>query len=171
MGGKSSSRGLATFHAKSANTFDEVPAFEAWVLSSQVAKQFDIKFLSDCTIGIEAIEFLRRLPKDGLLSALGGAPLALESTIKRATTDLRNAGLKLHFIFDGLDSGVNGHPLPRSVNAAHLISEAFNLYESAQPSDAYDSFQRYGLSGMLVLPWPISNLTPELHQASQISPQ
>jgi hypothetical protein len=123
-------------------------------LSSQVAKQFDIKFLRDCTIGVEAIEFLRRLPEDALLSALGGAPLALESSVKHATTELRNAGLKLHFVFDGLDSSVHGYSLLRSVNAAHLISEAFSLYENAQVADAYDSFRKSGLSGMLLLQCP-----------------
>lgn len=154
MGSKLRSRGQSSIRARLAKVFNEVRAFEQWVLSSQIAKQFDIKFLRDCTIGVEAIEFIRLLPQDALLSALGGAPLALESSVKRATTELRSAGLKLHFVFDGLDSGVHGHSLPRSVNAAQLISEAFSLYENAQLPDAYDSFRRSGLSGMLVLLWP-----------------
>ena len=122
-----------------------VPVFERWAESSHIAKQLDLKFLKGCTIGIDAIHYLRSLPQESLLSALGGAPLALESTIIRAISDLQKAGLTLHFVFNGLDSGVEENAAESSARAAQLSNEAFNLYEGKQAADAERSF---GISGL-----------------------
>ncbi len=129
-----------------ANDSGVVSSFEQWTDSSHIAKQFDLKFLKDCTIGIDATYYLQSLPQESLLSALGGAPLALESTITRATNELQKAGLILHFVFNGLDSGVGDDAAASSARAAQLSSEAFNLYEGKQPADAERSFGSSGVS-------------------------
>ena len=125
---------------------DAVPAFKRWAESSHIAKQLDLKFLTGCTIGVDAIQYLRSLPQEALLSALGGAPLALEATVIRAIKDLQKAGLTLHFIFNGLDSGVEENVAESSARAAQLSNEAFNLYEGKQPADAERTFGISGLS-------------------------
>ena len=121
-----------------------MPVFEQWTESTGIAKQFDLKFLKDCTVGIDATHYLRTLPQESLLSALGGAPLALESTIVRATRELRKAGLNLHFVFDGLESGVGDDPVVSAATAARFSSEAFNLYEGKRAAEAERSFGNSG---------------------------
>lgn len=126
--------------SSSSLTITEVEAFEQWALASHIAKQFDLKFLKDRTIGIDAAHFLRTLPQEALLSALGGAPLALDTTVSSAVTVLHNAGLNLHFVFSGLESGVEDDLGAKAAYAARLNNEAFNLYEGKQLAQAYKSF-------------------------------
>lgn len=145
-----------------ANNFDVVQVFEQWAESNCIAKRFDLKFLKDCTIGIDALHYLKNLPQESLLSALGGSPLTLESTITRATNELQKAGLKLHFVFNGLDSSGGDDAAASAATAARLSSEAFNLYEGKQPADAERSFGSSGLS-VLHLPNSNSHLTHSRH--------
>ena len=121
-----------------------MPVFEQWTDANHVAKELDLKFLKDSTIGVDAVHYLRSLPQESLLSALGGAPLALESTIKCTAVELQKVGLRLHFVFNGLDSGVGDDAATSSAKAAHLSSEAFNLYEGKQPADAERTFGELG---------------------------
>ena len=119
-----------------------VPAFDAWV--GKVTKTFDLKFLQGSVVGVDAAHYLAGLPKEPLLSALGGSPLALEAAISKAIAELHAAGLTLHFVFDGLDSGLNDDPFAASERAARLNNEAFALYESHQAEPAKQAFQSSG---------------------------
>ena len=121
-------------------TIDKVPAFEDWALANHSAKQFDLKFLRDCTIGIDASHFLQNLPQEALLSALGGAPLALEATVLSAIAALQESGLKLHFAFNGLASRIGEDSSRRATQAALLTSNAFKLYEEKHLTEAYKNF-------------------------------
>lgn len=135
---------VTIFGLITANVAIAVPAFETWAGSKHVAKQFDLKFLKDCTIGIDAAHFLRTLPQESLRSALGGAPLTLDSIVIRTTTELQNAGLNLHFVFNGLDSNLASDAFGDSGRAAHLNSEGFKLYEDTKVVEAHPNF---GISG------------------------
>lgn len=122
-----------------------VEAFDVWAADKGIAKSFDLKFLQDRVIGIDAAYYILGLNKDPLLSALGGPPLAFESTVINAIKHLQDAGLKLHFVFDGLDSGIGSDSIIRSVRTAQLASEAFSLYESDQGKQAKDVFKASGM--------------------------
>lgn len=122
-----------------------VVAFDVWAAEKGIAKSFDLKFLQDRVIGIDAAYYIQSLNKDPLLSALGGPPLAFESTVINAVKHLQDAGLKIHFVFDGLESGVGSDPVASSARAAHLASEAFNLYETEQGKQARDVFKASGM--------------------------
>lgn len=115
-----------------------VPAFDE--LAAKLVKSLDLKFLKDSVIGIDAAYYLQGLPKESLISALGGSPLALESTIITAVTGLQSAGLKLHFVFNGLDSRVGYDSVANAARAAQLNNEAFSLYENKQPGPAKQRF-------------------------------
>lgn len=121
-----------------------VVAFDVWAAEKGVAKSFDLKFLQDRVIGIDAAYYIHGLNKDPLLSALGGPPLAFESTVIHAVKHLQNAGLKLHFVFNGLESGVGSDPFTSSARAARFDSEAFTLYEAEQAKEARDLFKASG---------------------------
>lgn len=121
-----------------------VRAFDVWAAGKGIAKSFELKFLQDRVIGIDATYFIYGLNKDPLLSALGGPPLAFESTVIDTVKHLQDAGLKLHFVFNGLESGVGNDPVTWSTKAAQLDSEAFTLYETEQAKKARDSFQESG---------------------------
>ena len=121
-------------------TKDEVPTFEDWASNNNSAKPFDLKFIRDCTIGIDAAHFLQSLPQEALSSALGGAPLALESTVLSTIGALEDAGLKLHFVFNGLASGVGEDSSGRAAKAASLNKTAFKLYEEKHLTEAYKSY-------------------------------
>ena len=125
--------------------FSAVVAFEVWAADKGIAKSFDLKFLQDRVIGIDAAYYILGLNKDPLLSALGGPPLAFESTVSDALKLLQDAGLKLHFVFNGLDSGIGSDSFTSSATAAELGSEAFTLYETEQAKQARDVFKASGM--------------------------
>lgn len=52
--------------------------------------------------------------------------------------------MKLHFVFNGLESGVGKDPVSCSTKAAQFDSEAFALYEAEQAKKARDLFQESG---------------------------
>ena len=150
MGGKQSSylqhRGAVEAKAK----LSAVVTFDVWAADKGIAKSFDLKFLQDRIIGIDAAYYIHGLNKDPLLSALGGSPLAFESTLINAVKHLQNAGLKLHFVFNGLDSGVGSDPVTSSARAAQLDNAAFTLYETEQAKEARDVFKDSGMLWSIV---------------------
>lgn len=101
--------------------------FDEW--SIKVTKTFDLKFLNDCTIGIDATYFLDKLDQDSLQLALGGSSPCLETKVAAWIQNLSAAGLKLHFVFNGLDSGVGIDPAASAAKAAQINYEAFSAYE------------------------------------------
>ena len=120
-------------------------AFDVWAAEKGIAKSLDLKFLQDRVIGIDAAYYILGLKKDPLWSALAGPPLAFESTIINAIKHLQDAGLKLHFVFNGLNSGIGSDPTTNSARAAQLDIEAFALYETEQPNQAKDVFKASGM--------------------------
>ena len=128
-----------------------VVVFDVWAADKGLVKSFDLKFLQDRVIGIDAAYYIQNTNKDPLLSALGGPPLAFESTVINAVKHLQDAGLKLHFVFNGLDSGVGSDPVTSSARAAQLDSEAFTLYETEQAKQARDVFKASGMIWLIAL--------------------
>ena len=128
-----------------ANFFSTVVPFDVWAADKGIAKSFDLKFLQDRVIGIDAAYYILNLNKDPLLSALGGPPLAFESTVINAVKLLQDCGLKPHFVFNGLDSGIGSNPFTSYERAAQLGSEAFTLYETEQAKQAKDVFKASGM--------------------------
>lgn len=112
-----------------------------------MAKSFDLKFLKDCTIGVDVAYFLRSLPKESLQPALGGVPLCLETKAIARINDLQAAGLQLHFVFNGLDSGIGYDPVARAARAAEANHKAFSIYEARHAAEANEMFRS---SGMLI---------------------
>lgn len=105
--------------------------------------------LKDSIIGIDASYYLERLlkpPKEPLLPALGGWPLALEATVKRELDDLQTAGFKPHFVFDGLKYGIEDDPFTSSSASSVAIIKAFELYEADNATEAVKIFKESGLS-------------------------
>ena len=104
--------------------------------------------LSGSVIGVDAIYYLETLlaaHKEPLLSALGGFPLALENTVKKELDDIQSSGLKLHFVFNGLDFGIKDDPFRPSIKAAQANAQAFETYESDRAQEAIEIFRTSGM--------------------------
>ncbi|KAL8908916.1 MAG: hypothetical protein Q9207_000492 [Kuettlingeria erythrocarpa] len=136
-----------------------VLAFDAWAAHSanrgRVERSMPISALSGSTIGVDAAYYLEGHAKEPLLSALGGFPLALESSIIREISDWQAVGITLHFVFNGLDNAINDDPFRPSLTSARAIALAFDTYDRYQPSQAIELFRKSGtptsaaLSGFL----------------------
>lgn len=106
--------------------------------------------LNGSVIGIDATYYLEGLlqppAKEPLLSALGGYPLALESTIVKELSDLQNAGFKPHFVFNGLDFGIKDDPFAPSIQSSRNNALAFATYERDLATEAIGHFRSSGQS-------------------------
>ena len=102
--------------------------------------------LKDCTVGIDAAYFLRNLGPEGVLSALGGSPLSLGARITAQVTKLRNAGLSLFFIFDGLEYGLKIDPFAAAAGSARAVTEGFALYDASDDVEANRILKHAGKS-------------------------
>ena len=104
-------------------------------------------------VGVDANYYLEQLlappHKEALLSALGGSPLASETTVIREIQDLQAAGLRLHFVFDGLDFGIKDDPFAQSIASARANAVAFDVYERDLATEAADRFMSSGQHGEL----------------------
>ena len=127
-----------------------VPLFDSWA-GSKLAKTFDLTWLKDCTIGIDAAYFLESLRlQEPLLSGLGGS-LALESLLIKAVRDMQSFGLSLHFVFDGLDTGNTNDSIAESKRASELATSAFEQSGRGQSSLASQTFKAAGFSDTTTL--------------------
>lgn len=120
-----------------------VPAFDTWV-ASRVLKSMPISALSNSVIGIDAAYYLEGTPKEPLLSALGGFPLGLESSLVRELHDLQSVGLRPHFVFNGLDDRNNDDPFGSSLASAKANATAFETYTGGMPIQSIELFRTSG---------------------------
>lgn len=103
--------------------------------------------LNDSVLGIDATHYLERFlapAEEPLLSALGGFPLSLENIIVKQLKNLQSAGVRLHFVFDGLDSALKDNSFGPSVASARAHAEAFITYERNQTKEAIKIFRNSG---------------------------
>lgn len=104
--------------------------------------------LSNCLVGVDAAyyldSFLAPPVKEPLLSALGGFPMALEQAIIKDLDALRTAGLKLHFVFNGLDHGIVDDPFGPSIVSARANAAAFKTYDADMANEAIIEFKKTG---------------------------
>ncbi|KAL8930589.1 MAG: hypothetical protein Q9208_000459 [Pyrenodesmia sp. 3 TL-2023] len=136
-----------------------VLAFDAWAAHpanrDRVEKSMPVSTLSDSTIGVDAAYYLEGHAKEPLLSALGGFPLALESSIVRDISDWQAVRITPHFVFNGLDNAVDDDPFGPSLASARANALAFDTYDRGQPNQAIELFRKSGtptsaaLSGFL----------------------
>ncbi|KAL8735967.1 MAG: hypothetical protein Q9166_000529 [cf. Caloplaca sp. 2 TL-2023] len=103
-----------------------------------------ISSLSDSVIGIDAAYYLTGPAKEPLVSAIGGFPLALETTLLRELNDLQAVGLRPHFVFNGLDYGTDDDPFGPSLASAASNAVAFETYEAENAVQAIQVFKTSG---------------------------
>ena len=123
-----------------------VTVFDIW--AARLAKSMPLSCLYDSVIGVDATYYLERLlapaVKEPLLSALGGYPLMLETTIAKELDNLQSAGLKMHFVFNGLDFGIKDDPFGPSIASARTNAVAFDTYERDLATEAINTFRSSG---------------------------
>ncbi|KAL8914238.1 MAG: hypothetical protein Q9171_001109 [Xanthocarpia ochracea] len=120
-----------------------IATFDTWA-ATRVTKSQQISSLNDSVVGIDATYYLENSAKEPLVTALGGFPLALESGIVRELKDLQTIGLRPHFVFNGLDHGIDDDPFGPSLASATNNAVAFETYESNQAAQAIQVFRSSG---------------------------
>ena len=120
-----------------------VQYFDDWVEKERLLKYGPLDYLKGSVIGVDASHFCKQFLIEPLLTALGGSPIALEG-ITNAVKTLTDAGIGLHFVFNGLqyvklDDEFAG---PDFINTNNGL--AFGQYEGQQPDLARRSFQVLG---------------------------
>lgn len=68
----------------------------------------------------------------------------MESTIVKELNDLQTVGLKLHFVFEGLDHGINDDPFGPSMASAANNAAGFETYDKDLPYQAIQAFRTSG---------------------------
>ena len=119
--------------------------FDEWI--GRHVKSMPLASLKNSVIGIDANHYLERLllpSKEPLLSAIGGSPLALGATIVRELEDLKTAGLKPHFVFNGLDYSIKDNIFKQSIIASEANAGAFKIYEEDRATEAITIFKKSG---------------------------
>ena len=127
-----------------------VPVFDTQV-AARVVQSMPLKCLSGSVIGVDAIYYLENLlavHKEQLLSALGGFPLALEQKIVKELGDIQSCGIKLHFVFNGLEWGIKDDPFSASMATARANANAFDIYERDHAKEAIGVFRESGCHGL-----------------------
>ncbi|KAL8655164.1 MAG: hypothetical protein Q9226_003157 [Calogaya cf. arnoldii] len=120
-----------------------IQTFDTWA-ASNVIKPLPLSLLSDSVVGVDATYYLEGSTKEPLVSALGGFPLGLESSIVRELKALQSIGLRLHFVFNGLDCAIDDDPFGPSLAAANNNAIAFETYENNKADQAIQFFRSSG---------------------------
>ena len=103
-----------------------------------------MSLLKGSLIGVDAAYFLKQFIYESVLTALGGSPIALNA-IKNAVKALKNAGIEMHFVFNGLQYGRVEDPFAGTNFINSQNHAAFTKYENGEPELAKRDFELLGL--------------------------
>ena len=117
--------------------------FDEFLERERLVKHLAIESLKGSVIGLDAAHFAQQFLVEPLLTALGGAPIALEG-FTDAIHSLRDAGIGLHFVFNGLQFGKRNDPFAHSDQINSHNAAAFSQYEQGQAGAARRAFQSLG---------------------------
>ena len=127
----------------SAEVVQTVKYFDEWVDEEGLVKFGTLQCLKGARIGIDAASFSRQFIAEPLLTALGGAPIALEG-VRNALQNLLDADISLHFVFNGLQFIKVADPFAKPDRVNIDNSAAFAQYESQRPVEARRAFSTLG---------------------------
>ena len=117
--------------------------FDDWVEKERLVKHGSLDILKGSVIGVDAAHFAKQYLVEPLLTALGGAPIALEN-FTSAIQALRDAEVEMHFVFNGLPFGKRHDPFASSHEISVQNAAAFSQYEDSEAEHARRAFQSLG---------------------------
>jgi hypothetical protein len=128
-----------------------INTFAEW--SAHLAEHANMSHLRGAAVGFDAAEYLDRLEKynipdlarpvkEALLPALGGVPFGLKSIIRSTIAAFRHNGIKPIFVFSGLDVGKKEPLTTPASESAHVISNAWSLYDNLDADGAVEHFRQ-----------------------------
>ena len=106
-----------------------------------------LQYLQGYKIGVDAEYFLEQFlnkNRETLLPALGGAPLVTGSKLKEYLENITSSGCELHFVFNGVEYGVQSSLFAASEESAKKHKRAFDVYEEDKAEAACDIFRTPG---------------------------
>lgn len=105
--------------------------------------------LKDTILGIDTHYYLQKALtsqlKEPLVSALGGFPFSLKTTIQQDLYEMREAGIKPIFVFSGISLAPIEKPFLTPDDSAKLRTRAWELYDKGQAMDAVEAFGQAGV--------------------------
>jgi hypothetical protein len=129
-----------------------VRALDDWAASRPYT--LALSSLKGTVIGIDATYYLHQhlhhhSTREPLLIALGGLPFALRANIERELSALKELGIGVTFVFDGLQFGVEesqNRTRTESTRAesARAFEQAWDLYDQQQADQVVDAFSNAG---------------------------
>lgn len=124
----------------------------AW--ASKHAQTFPISVLNKAYIGIDASYYLDQIlnnnNEEPLKVALGGVPFCLTARIEEDIQTAKDAGIKLIFVFDGLDYVNKAPPHTESPQSRNTHEEGWTLYMQGNGKETVDVLGKAGYSLELV---------------------
>jgi len=125
-----------------------INGFQEWATSNGVLTKYSLSELSDRGLAIHAEEYINKIflkdseatAREPLLSALGGIPFIIETTIDSHIKILRELNIKVIFVFNGLDPNSQTKNLTSSLEHSKNSSEAWDLYNDSDPEEAVTKF-------------------------------
>ena len=122
--------------------FPSVQKFDKWV--NKHVELCPLNMLKDAVIGVNASYYLDlRLNGNGeepLKHALGGLPFCLKKAIEDDLALLRQHGVTLLFVFDGLEYVNKSQPVSQSTESKRVQDEAWHHYLSGDSKRTVSDF-------------------------------
>ncbi|CRG90670.1 putative protein YlaA [Talaromyces islandicus] len=129
-----------------------VRALDDWAASRPYT--LALSSLKGTVIGIDATYYLyqhlhHHSTREPLLIALGGLPFALRANIERELRALKELGIGVAFVFDGLQFGVEesqtrARTESTRAESARAFEQAWDLYDQQQADQVVDAFSNAG---------------------------
>jgi hypothetical protein len=123
--------------------------FDAWSQANGRAQTLPLSVLKDTILGIDTHYYLQKALtsqlKEPLVSALGGFPFSLKTTIQQDLYEMREAGIKPIFVFSGISLAPIEKPFLTPDDSAKLRTRAWELYDKGQAMDAVEAFGQAGV--------------------------
>ncbi|CAK3800673.1 xpg i-region [Lecanosticta acicola] len=122
-------------------------AFKEWAKSESLVLNAKLQEFDGAVVGFDGEDYLHTLltnpqTREPLLPALGGLPFALEQHVDSDLENLKKAGIKPMFIFNGLDTACKDRKsiAKESQKAIAGLDEAWRVYDLGRGDDAVLAF-------------------------------
>ena len=122
------------------------PKLDDWATRNRLVQTFPLSILKDAVIGVDASYYLHLrlnvVNEDPLIHALGGIPFCLKSIVEDDIRAMKEAGVTLIFIFNGLDFVNKSPSTSRSFESLKAQEDAWQRYLSGDAKSPLDMFQK-----------------------------
>ncbi|KAK5731353.1 hypothetical protein LTR15_001293 [Elasticomyces elasticus] len=121
--------------------------FRHWVAAEQLLSTCELTAFKKSCLAFDAEDYLDNLltatlTREPLLPALGGLPFALQKHVDEDLQNLKDAGIKPIFVFNGLSAAsIDGKMREREAKrASKILDDAWRIYDQGRGEEAVNAF-------------------------------